>query len=61
MRGAVAPKRWSRCWSTTARRIRFSQPLFTRPVQMTDGEVSVPTGPGLRVKVDRAALAAYRA
>lgn len=61
MRGAIAPKRRSRCWSTTARRIRFRQPRFTRPVQMTDGGVSVPTGPGLGVEVDRAVLEAYRA
>jgi D-galactarolactone cycloisomerase len=39
----------------------FRQQLITRPLQMVDGHVEVPTGPGLGVEVDRAVLDAFRA
>jgi D-galactarolactone cycloisomerase len=39
----------------------FRQQLITRPLQMVDGCVEVPTGPGLGVEVDRAVLDAFRA
>ena len=38
----------------------FRQQLITRPLQMTDGWVEVPGGPGLGVEVDRSVLEAYR-
>ncbi len=38
----------------------FRQQLITQPLQMTDGWVSVPGGPGLGVDVDRAVLEAFR-
>jgi D-galactarolactone cycloisomerase len=39
----------------------FRQQLITRPLQMVDGTVEVPTGPGLGVEVDRSVLEAFRA
>ena len=38
----------------------FRQQLITRPLQMIDGWVEVPGGPGLGVEVDRSVLEAYR-
>jgi len=38
----------------------FRQQLITRPLQMVDGWVDVPAGPGLGVEVDRAVLEAFR-
>jgi D-galactarolactone cycloisomerase len=39
----------------------FRQQLITQPLQMVDGTVEVPTGPGLGVEVDRSVLEAFRA
>ena len=39
----------------------FRQQLITRPLQMVDGHVAVPSGPGLGIEVDRAVLEAFRA
>jgi D-galactarolactone cycloisomerase len=38
----------------------FRQQLITRPIQLVDGWVSIPAGPGLGVEVDRAVLEKYR-
>ena len=38
----------------------FRQQLITQPLQMVDGWVEVPTGPGLGVEVDRSVLEAFR-
>ena len=38
----------------------FRLQLITQPLQMVDGWVEVPTGPGLGVEVDRAVLEAFR-
>ena len=38
----------------------FRQQLITQPLQMVDGWVEVPSGPGLGVEVDRAVLEAFR-
>ena len=38
----------------------FRQQLITQPLQMVDGWVEVPCGPGLGVEVDRAVLEAFR-
>jgi D-galactarolactone cycloisomerase len=38
----------------------FRQQLITRPLQMLDGWVDVPDGPGLGVEVDRSVLEAFR-
>ena len=38
----------------------FRQQLITRPLQLADGWVEVPTGPGLGVEVDRSVLEAFR-
>ena len=37
----------------------FRQQLITQPLQMVNGMVEVPTGPGLGVEVDRAVLEAF--
>lgn len=39
----------------------FRQQLITQPLQMVNGLVDVPTGPGLGVEVDRSVLEAFRA
>lgn len=39
----------------------FRQQLITQPLQMVNGFVDVPTGPGLGVEVDRSVLEAFRA
>jgi D-galactarolactone cycloisomerase len=39
----------------------FRQRLVTRPMQMVDGWVAVPDGPGLGVEVDRSVLAEFAA
>ncbi len=38
----------------------FRQQLITQPLQLTDGWVDVPCGPGLGVEVDRSVLEAFR-
>jgi D-galactarolactone cycloisomerase len=38
----------------------FRQQLITQPLQMVDGWVDVPNGPGLGVEVDRTVLQAFR-
>jgi len=39
----------------------FRQSIMTRPIEHENGRVSIPTGPGLGIEIDRATLDRYRA